>query len=85
MQPAKRGDTLGARPQHQVIGVGKQKLGAGGAHVVVMDALDRACVPTGMKAGVCTAPCAVVISPARAAPSVAMRWKAKGSDIGNQT
>ena len=41
MQPAKRGDALGRRPQHQVIGVGKQKLGTGGAHVVVMDALDR--------------------------------------------
>ena len=30
------------------------------------DALDRACVPTGMKAGVCTTPCAVRISPRRA-------------------
>src|SRR5499433_2955541 len=35
-----------------------------------------ACVPTGMKAGVATAPCAVAISPQRAAPSVAIRRKA---------
>src|ERR1700716_2577054 len=43
-----------------------------------------ACVPTGMKAGVATAPCGVVISPRRAAPSVAMRRKAKGSGIGDR-
>src|ERR1700722_740685 len=37
-------------------------------------------VPTGMKAGVSTAPCAVCITPARAAPSMAtMRWE----NIGN--
>src|ERR1700758_5032633 len=35
--------------------------------------LIAACVPTGMKAGVRTTPCAVAISPQRAAPSVAFR------------
>jgi hypothetical protein len=30
-----------------------------------------------MNAGVCTTPCAVVISPARAAPSLAVRRKQK--------
>src|SRR5262249_55729118 len=35
-----------------------------------------ACVPTGMKAGVATAPCAVAISPQRAAPSGVIRRKA---------
>src|SRR5262245_4157851 len=35
-----------------------------------------ACVPTGIKAGVATGPCAVAISPQRAAPSVAIRRKA---------
>src|SRR5262245_10021652 len=34
-----------------------------------------ACVPTGMKAGVATAPCSVTISPQRAAPSVAISRK----------
>src|SRR5690349_5164904 len=36
-----------------------------------------ACVPIGMKAGVRTVPCAVVISPSRAAPSVAISVKPK--------
>src|SRR5262245_52409928 len=39
-------------------------------------------VPTGMKAGVRTMPCGVAISPTRAAPSVPVRRKEKGSDIG---
>src|SRR5690348_7507078 len=38
-------------------------------------AFTVACVPTGMKAGVATAPCGVMISPQRAAPSVAIRRK----------
>src|ERR1700746_3960000 len=40
--------------------------------------LTVACVPTGMKAGVATVPWGVMISPRRAAPSVAIRrnWKA---------
>ena len=41
VQPAERGDPLGGRPQHQVIGIAEQNLGAGGAHVVMMHALDR--------------------------------------------
>src|ERR1700761_3196569 len=38
-------------------------------------------VPTGMKAGVRTIPCAVAISPVRAAPSVARRLKENRPDI----
>ncbi len=33
-------------------------------------AFTAPCVPTGMKAGVSTTPCGVVMTPARAAPSV---------------
>src|SRR5258708_29816453 len=45
--------------------------------------LTVAWVPTGMKAGVATRPWDVVISPQRAAPSVAERrnWKASGIGI----
>ena len=43
-----------------------------------------ACVPTGMKAGVAIVPRGVDISPRRAAPSVASRWKEKGSVIISQ-
>src|SRR5665213_3619280 len=39
------------------------------------------CVPTGMKAGVCTAPCGVTNSPRRAAPSDAISRKEKGPFI----
>src|SRR5712671_2221979 len=38
-------------------------------------AFTVACVPTGMKAGVATGPCGVMISPQRAAPSVAINRK----------
>src|SRR5215475_14467797 len=38
-------------------------------------AFTVAWVPTGMKAGVATGPCGVMISPQRAAPSVAIRRK----------
>src|SRR6188508_2238539 len=40
-----------------------------------------ACVPTGMKAGVRTVPCAVAIAPRRAAPSVAVSVKPKSGAI----
>jgi hypothetical protein len=39
------------------------------------------CVPTGMKAGVCTLPCGVTNSPRRAAQSVAIKLKEKGPDM----
>ena len=77
MQPAERRDALGRRPQHQMIGVAEENVGARGAHVVAVHALTAACVPTGMNAGVRTTPCAVAISPVRAAPSVARRRKEK--------
>ena len=40
--------------------------------------LTAPCVPTGMNAGVCTSPCAVVITPRRARPSVWVTRKPKG-------
>ena len=46
----------------------------------VVSPLTVACVPTGMKAGVATVPCGVVISPRRAAPSMASRRR-KRSDM----
>ena len=42
---------------------------------------DYACLPIGMKAGVRTSPCAVAISPRRAAPSVASSVKPKSGAI----
>ena len=77
VQAAERRDALGARPQHQMIGVAEHDIGAGRAHIVGCTPLTLACVPTGMKAGVRTRPCGVAISPLRAAPSVAMRRKEK--------
>ncbi len=41
VQAAERRDPLGARPQHQVVGIGENDIGAGGAHVVMVHALDR--------------------------------------------
>jgi len=40
VQAAERRDTLGGGPQHQVIGVSEDDIGAGGAHVIVMHAFD---------------------------------------------
>ena len=40
MQTAERRDALRRRPQHQVIGVGQDDIGAGRAYIVVMHALD---------------------------------------------
>ena len=79
VQPAKRGDALGTGPQHQVIGIAEQDLGAGVAHIVRRQRLSPSpAVPTGMKAGVCTLPCGVMNSPRRAAPSVEIKLKEKG-------
>ena len=70
MQAAELGDTLGARRQHQVIGVGEHDVGAERAHLAGYIALTVAAVPTGMKAGVQIAR-AVEIVQTRAAPSTA--------------
>ena len=40
VQPAKLGDALGAGPQHQMIGVGEDDVGAGGAHRLRQHGLD---------------------------------------------
>ena len=42
LQAAERGDALGARPQHQMIGVAEHDIGAGVAHLAPMHALHRA-------------------------------------------
>ncbi len=42
-----------------------------------MTPLTAPCVPTGMNAGVSTSPCAVVITPRRAQPSVAISAETK--------
>src|SRR5678816_3370457 len=39
------------------------------------------CVPTGMNAGVSTSPCAVVITPRRAGPSVCVKRNANGGAL----
>src|SRR5678815_5468770 len=39
------------------------------------------CVPTGMNAGVSTSPCAVVITPRRARPSVCVKRNANGGAL----
>ena len=41
VQPAKLGDALGARPQHEMIGVGEDDVGAGRAHRLRQHGLDR--------------------------------------------
>ena len=45
-------------------------------------AFTAPCVPTGMNIGVSTAPCGVVITPARAAPSVWVTRNEKAMEIG---
>jgi hypothetical protein len=65
-------------PQHRVIGITEHDLGACGAHIVRWHPFTVPCVPTGMKAGVCTLPCGVTNSPRRAAPSVEIKLKEKG-------
>ena len=52
VQAAEPGDALGAGPQHQVIGVGEDDVGAGRRTSSGNMALTVAPVPTGMKAGV---------------------------------
>ena len=77
VQPAELGDALGAGPQHEMIGVGEDDVGAGARTVSGSMALTVAAVPTGMKAGVRITPRGVAISPRRARPSRAFRVKAK--------
>ena len=72
VQTAERRNALGARAQHQVIGIGRARYRRRSPRTsAVVTPFTVACVPTGMKAGVRTTPCGVVISPTRAAPSVA--------------
>ena len=75
VQAAELRDQVLAGTQMQVVRVAEQDRGAERAELVGVDALDRPFVPTGMKAGVGTSPCAVRRTPARAAPSVAVTVK----------
>src|ERR1700753_3200658 len=75
LQAAKGGDPLGARAQHQGIGVAERDVGAGLAALAQCTPFMAPAVPTGMKAGVRTTPCGVVRRPVRAAPSVASSSK----------
>ncbi len=74
VQAAERRDALGAGPQHQVIGVAEQDVGAGRAHRLRLEPLTVAWVPTGMNAGVRTGPCGVSVR--RCAPR--RRWQSVG-------
>ena len=56
VQAAERRHPLGARPQHQVIGVAEDDVGAGRPHLIQVIAFTVPAVPTGMKAGVRTTP-----------------------------
>ena len=77
VQAAQRRDALGARPQHQVIGVAEQDVGAGRAHGRGVHALDGRLRADRHEGGRAHQPCAVAISPRRAAPSVASSLKPK--------
>ena len=79
VQTAERRDAFGAGAQHQVIGVGQHDIAPVARTASGASPFTVACVPTGMKAGVATAPCGVMISPRRAPPCVARRRKEKGS------
>ena len=70
VQAAQPRDALGAGPQHKMVGVAQNDIGA---EVAGPDpgyiALTVPPVPTGMKAGVRTTPRGIEISPRRAEPS----------------
>ena len=73
MQPAQPRDALGAGPEHQMIGVGEDDIGAGDRTSSGYIAFTVAAVPTGMKAGVRIVPRGVVMAPVRATPSCALQ------------
>ena len=76
VQAAEPRHALGARPQHQVIGVAEDDVGAERrAPGPYTCAFTVPPVPTGMKAGVRIVPRGMEISPRRALPSVAIRRK----------
>ena len=62
-----------------MIGVAEDDLGARCPDTLRHHRLTVAAVPTGMKAGVSTVPCAVCRRPRRAAPSLAIRRKSRSS------
>ena len=73
VQPAGARDEIVTGPQIEMVGVAKDdfgaKTGAKSSRSRCVTLLTAPWVPTGMKAGVCTTPCGVRISPHRAAPS----------------
>ncbi len=79
MQAAKPRHALGAGPQHQVVGVAQDDVGADATHLApVYMALTVPPVPTGIKAGVRISPRGMSITPRRALPSVARTLKPNG-------
>ena len=69
-------------PQHQMIGIAEHDLGAGRRYrPPASSPFTVACVPTGMKAGVCTRAMRRDDFAAAAAPSVASRWKEKARSL----
>ena len=79
VQAAEPRHPLGAGPQHQVVGVAEDDVGAGlAATWSTVSALTVPAVPTGMKAGVRMSPRGVCSTPVRAAPSVALISEREG-------
>ena len=64
VQPAELGDQLVAGPEVQVVRVAEHDLRARARELARVEPLTVAFVPTGMKAGVWTRPCAVCSTPA---------------------
>ena len=77
--PPKRATTSAPGPQHQVVGVAEHDLDAERARSrSALRYLIAPRVPTGMKHGVRYVPRAVVATPARAAPSLAIDGERDG-------
>ncbi len=77
VQAAEPRNALGARAQHQVVGIASRMSAPDARTASGSMPFTVAWVPIGMNAGVRTTPCGVAISPTRAAPSVARRRKEK--------
>ena len=80
VQPAEPRHPLGPRPQHQMIGVAEQDVGAGGADALGQHRLDRAGGADRHEGGGADSPRGVSSIPARARPSRAAMVK-RISDI----
>ena len=76
--PPSAPENFRTRSEQQMIGVGEEDLGAGVfERLAVNCAFTVACVPTGMKSGVCTSLCKVRKVAARARESLACASRRK--------